>query len=268
MKSNDRCEISRLSNDILSHVISLTSPKDASRFQVISPAFKSASNSDAVWERFIPSDIISRFVDPLPVFYSKKELFFHLSDHDALIDDGTMTFRLDRKTGAKIYMVRAKNIAIAWADTQYWQRVPSHDSRFGEVATLLLVWWLRISHTFNIKELSPETMYASYLVFKLEDDSDGLDDPQQTFVTVGNYQARHNVCLQPEDDEMLPETIGNIRFPKERQNGWMEMELGKFYVDKGESGEVSTGLEEISKLYSKRGLIVEGIEIRPKEIDH
>ncbi|KAJ3678530.1 hypothetical protein LUZ60_002333 [Juncus effusus] len=263
MKSYDRCEISQLSNDILSHVISLTSAKDACRFQVVSPAFRTASNSDVVWERFIPSDIISRVADPLPVFASKKELYFHLCDHDTLIDNETMTFRIEKKTGAKIYMVRAKNLFIAWADTQHWQRVPSRDSRFGEVATLLSVFWLEIYLNFDIKDLSPETMYISYLVFKLEDDSDGLDDPQHTYVS----GHRHVVCLQPEDKEMLLEENEDIRFPKERQDGWMEMELGEFYVNKGEVGEVRMGLEEIDKLYSKSGLILEGIEIRPKKCD-
>ncbi|KAJ3678531.1 hypothetical protein LUZ60_002334 [Juncus effusus] len=270
MKSYDRCEISRLSADILSHVISLTSPKDACRFQVISPAFKTASNSDIVWERFIPSDVISRVVDPLPVFASKKDLYFHLSDHDTLIDNETMTFKIEKKTGAKSYMVRAKKLYIAWADSQYWQRVRSRDSRFGEVATLLSVLWLEIYLNFNVKDLSPETMYTSYLVFKLEDDSDGLDDPQQVYVdTFYGVESRHyqTVCLQPEDEEILLEENEDIRFPKGRQDGWMEMELGEFYVNKGQIGVVGMGLEEIVKLYSKSGLIVEGIEIRPKMCD-
>lgn len=42
----------------------------------------------------------------------------------------------------------------------------------------------------------------------------------------------------------------------------MEIELGEFYNDEGDDGEVEMRLREISDW--KSGLIVEGIEVRPK----
>ncbi|KAJ0092270.1 hypothetical protein Patl1_25938 [Pistacia atlantica] len=51
-----------LPEECISQIINLTAPRDASRLSVVSPAFKSAADSDGVWEKFLPSeykDIIS-----------------------------------------------------------------------------------------------------------------------------------------------------------------------------------------------------------------
>lgn len=78
----------------IANALSLTSPKDACRLSVVASTFRSAAESDAVWERFLPpdyGDIISRSIDgpdSLAVG-SKKELYLHLCDHPILIDGGT-----------------------------------------------------------------------------------------------------------------------------------------------------------------------------------
>uniref|UniRef100_A0A7N2L8A3 Uncharacterized protein n=1 Tax=Quercus lobata TaxID=97700 RepID=A0A7N2L8A3_QUELO len=45
--------------------------------------------------------------------------------------------------------------------------------------------------------------------------------------------------------------------PGERKDGWIEIKLGYFYNDEGD--------EEVKGEHLKGGLIVEGIELRPKE---
>lgn len=78
----------------LANALSLTSPKDACRLSLVASTFRSAAESDAVWERFLPpdyGDIISRSIDgpdSLAVG-SKKELYLHLCDHPILIDGGS-----------------------------------------------------------------------------------------------------------------------------------------------------------------------------------
>ncbi|GAY33745.1 hypothetical protein CUMW_276050 [Citrus unshiu] len=42
--------------ECISNIISLTTPRDACRLSVVSPVFKSAADSDSVWENFLPSD--------------------------------------------------------------------------------------------------------------------------------------------------------------------------------------------------------------------
>ncbi|KAH1083698.1 hypothetical protein J1N35_023459 [Gossypium stocksii] len=84
-----------LPEDCLSIILSFTSPEDALRASLVSSCFRSASNSDLVWERFLPSDyaeIVSNSVTPL-MFCSKKELFQCLSD-SVLIDGGNKVIKL------------------------------------------------------------------------------------------------------------------------------------------------------------------------------
>ena len=49
-----------------------------------------------------------------------------------------------------------------------------------------------------------------------------------------------------------------------RADGWMELEMGEFQNYEGEDGEVSISLMETSATI-KIGLVVQGIEIRPKK---
>nr|GEZ64953.1 F-box domain, phloem protein 2-like protein [Tanacetum cinerariifolium] len=49
--------------------------------------------------------------------------------------------------------------------------------------------------------------------------------------------------------------------PTTRNDGWMEIELGEFYHDDGDEGDVEMKFQEHRTW--KMGLIVEGIELRP-----
>lgn len=81
--------LNMLPEDCVSTIISLTSPADACNTFSVSSMFRSAAESDVVWERFLPSDymeIVAKSVFPLK-FSSKKELFFQLCN-TILIDGG------------------------------------------------------------------------------------------------------------------------------------------------------------------------------------
>ncbi|ESR41782.1 hypothetical protein CICLE_v100122622mg, partial [Citrus x clementina] len=70
----------------IANVISLTTPRDACRLSSVSTVFKSAAESDAVWERFLPPDYPTLLSDAASSsssssslhFSSKKELYFSL----------------------------------------------------------------------------------------------------------------------------------------------------------------------------------------------
>lgn len=51
-----------------------------------------------------------------------------------------------------------------------------------------------------------------------------------------------------------------------RSDGWMEIEMGSFYSGGGDEGEVEARFMEIQNNNRKSGLIVEGIEFRPKPL--
>lgn len=94
-ESEEAPSISVLPERCISDILSVTSPRDASRVAAISKNFYIAADSDAVWDRFLPSDyrkIIARAVSPL-VFDSKKQLYLLLSDSNILLDRGRLVRR-------------------------------------------------------------------------------------------------------------------------------------------------------------------------------
>lgn len=155
--------------------------------------------------------------------------------------------------------------------------------RFGEVAELIEICWLDIVGKIDCKVLSPKTRYGAYLVYKLTETSCGLGCPlgkvkQQASVIVGKHVSTSHVCLQTFHEmhtgkrfrkwrvphEMVEISNGGAVTPKERGDGWKEVEMGEFYTENGEDGEVEMRLREVDGQYWKSGLIVQGIEIRPK----
>ena len=162
------------------------------------------------------------------------------------------------------------------------------------------VCWLEITGKLQLSSLSPRTTYAAYLVFSIADDSYGLECnigilPPKATVTVvtGNTKPRststeHTVCLQhmqgeeetamhrrrqeyvrPRKDygwrlKPVREADMEIRCPRRRGDGWTEVELGEFAVAGDEEGVVEVSLKEVECRRWKKGLIVQGIEIRPK----
>lgn len=176
-------------------------------------------------------------------------------------------------------------------------------ARFPEVARLKVVWWLQIWGTIKTGMLSPHTSYTAYFVYKLEDDSYGFDtrhmevsagsvesknvriaflhlDPE--FIPVGMYTspftppspyqgyvwAGPGLPQRDPFDEALdwdhhpsnPELDKPV--PKLRDDGWFELELGDFFTE-SEDDYIELRMEDVKTGCTKRGLIVEGIEIRP-----
>ncbi|KAK1283749.1 F-box protein PP2-B11 [Acorus calamus] len=246
--------------------VSFTTPRDACRASLVSSIVRSASDSDSVWERFLPSDcmeVLSRAVEPVG-FSSKKELYFRLC-RSILIDGGTKSFALVRSSGKKCFMLSARAITIIWGDTPvYWTWITPPDARFSEAAELLNVCLLGIDGKMDVKILSGDTTYAAYLVFKLSDEVYGLNwPPQLSYVRFRDPPLSHNVCIHPQVTGMSDPPAGRV--PHWRGDGWMEVEMGEFYVENGAEGEVDMTLTEVNRGLWKKGLIVLGIEVRPKE---
>nr|XP_023923943.1 F-box protein PP2-B10-like isoform X2 [Quercus suber]XP_023923944.1 F-box protein PP2-B10-like isoform X3 [Quercus suber] len=275
-------DISVLPEGCISDIVALTTPMDACRACAVSSIFRAAAESNAVWERFLPSDyqaIIaqSSSSDSLN-FSSKKQLYLSLSDNPILIDDNKKSFFLDKLSGKKCYLLPARELTIAWGDDPHywrWVSLPEsrslHNSMFPEVAELHLVFWFDINGKMSVSMLSPKTNYAAYLVYKLTEEAYGFDDPPPT-ASIGTSGAgevyEQTVSLDlpivepgQEDQVVLPQQLHTSR-PKLRNDGWLEIELGQFF-NKGGEDELQFGLKEVKDLWGKSGLIVEGIEVRP-----
>ena len=163
--------------------------------------------------------------------------------------------------------------------------------RFGEVAELISVCWLEIRGKINANMLSPATLYTAYLVFRPTRGLYGLDyQPVEVGVgLVGSERGKRNVYLDSgrgwrQQYHFVSRRIGlfnrcrivgmpaseparenNGQYPNKRGDGWLEIELGEFFCKEGEDGELEMSVQEVKGGDWKGGLIVQGIEIRPKE---
>jgi hypothetical protein len=133
-------------------------------------------------------------------------------------------------------------------------------NRISEAAELRHVWWLEIRGEIDSKMLSRHTTYSAYIVFSLAQRRVGLyyTCKEASVSLGGSSRSMRHVCLDVGHD--LPE---DTLFPRVRGDGWMEVEVGEFCSGEGDDGEVSISLMETSVI--KSGLVVLGIEIRPKE---
>lgn len=252
-----------LPEECLSLIISFTSPLDACRAALLCHALRSAADSDAVWERFLPRDyeeIISRSSSPSLLSFPKKDLYVHLCFHPILIENGAMSFQLEKKTGKKCYMLGARTLSVTWGESplNYWTW-PSHPaSRFSEVAELKEVWWLDVRGKMERRILSSGTNYAAYLVFMLDRNRMGFN--RSVGLNVIGEGGVRNVFLDP------PEDVPQHQLANERGDGWMEIEMGEFFNERGDDGALNFCLREVDTSYYKQGLIIEGIEVRQKDI--
>ncbi|KAH6802510.1 hypothetical protein C2S51_033956 [Perilla frutescens var. frutescens] len=259
--------------ECLSLVISFTSPRDACCSAAASASFRAAADSDAVWETFLPPDyrdIVSRSVSPVE-FSSKKELFCRLSSTPLLIDGGKKTFSIDINTNKKCYMLSARELSIAWStNSLYWSWKSIIHSRFSEAVELIMVSWLEIHGKVKMGMLSPNTTYAAYLVLQLVDRAFGLDGhATEASIEIGNYKIEKSIYLK--SDKSTKWTSKDVKEGEERTirprgDGWLEVELGEFHSNHGmnEEDEVNMRFSETKGVHLKGGIVVEGIELRPK----
>ncbi|XP_019157051.1 PREDICTED: F-box protein PP2-B13-like isoform X2 [Ipomoea nil] len=284
-------ELDMLPEDCISSILSRTSPLDAFHLSLVSSTFRSAAGADSVWERFLPSDyaqIVAKSTVPLK-FSSKKDLFLQLCN-SILIDHGNKSFALEKSTGLKSYMLSARELSIRYghaSDHWAWKYIP--ESRFAEVAELKTICRLEIQGKIRTETLSPNTKYGAYMVMKMTDGAFGLDaipcemsvavgnDDDQLETTAGTAYLRKpaevaakqwlEYALYRNRKEKLKSRVnggGEERQLRERGDGWMEIEVGEFFAGEENEGEVTMRFTEVNGCHVKGGLVIEGIEIRPK----
>lgn len=147
------------------------------------------------------------------------------------------------------------------------------------------VCWLEIHGKIDTSMLSKDTRYVAYLVYKSSPDVYGFEhQPAEVSVGVNGVQSQTmTVYLDPEAWQrqryghgLAGRRLGIRRLgshsndgpplngPKQRLDGWLEIELGEFYNEKGREGELEMRVMEVKGGNWKGGLIIQGIEIRPK----
>ncbi|KAK8684944.1 hypothetical protein V6N13_040958 [Hibiscus sabdariffa] len=157
-----------------------------------------------------------------------------------------MRLQLDKESGVKCYMLGARSLSITWGDTSYkwtWTSLP--ESREGSRPE-----FYRPTQT---------TQHTLYLSLENRRTTGFRQRPVGLNVNVDGVGSREErrVSLDPRDKS---------RHVRERGDGWMEAEMGEFFNENGDDGTVEFSLKELDTSYHKRGLIIEGIELRPKHI--
>ncbi|XP_006493716.2 putative F-box protein PP2-B12 isoform X2 [Citrus sinensis] len=237
-----------------------------SRLAAVSHIFKSAADSDLVWEKFLPSDyklIISNSVSSssLSTSLPKKDLYFHLCHYPVFINNCTMSFALEKETGKKCYMVGARGLCIEWGSTaNFWKWTSLPKSRFPEVAELVYFWFFEVNARIETRILSNRTNYAAYLVFKFGKSTDGFGSTllaSGVYVEGINDEERQGLFLDPSRN--TPQLF------HDRRDGWMEIEMGEFFNKNGDDGTLLCSLLDFDRFGTRHGLVIEGIELRPKK---
>lgn len=147
------------------------------------------------------------------------------------------------------------------------------------MSELINVCWFEIRGQITTSLLSPKTNYVAYLVFKPMEANYGFEhnpvevtvglvgsDGQKRTVYLDTREQREIVLWNPRrflrpapaDDHQGP-------FPIRREDGWFESELGEFLYDDDNEGELFMTVMETRRGNWKRGLVFQGIEIRPKK---
>ncbi|KAJ0492867.1 putative phloem protein [Helianthus annuus] len=213
-----------------------------------------------------------------------KEVFLRLCDHPIIIEQGNKSFWLDKWTGKKCYMLAARQLSIALFDSPTcWRWTSMEKSRFTEVAELISVRPMEVIGNVNTSILSPNTTYVAQLVFMTTSKAYGFEyQPAEVCIgPFGDNSQTRMVYLDPHARTrrrlLRPRGVGSSRrgvlvvpAPSEdncsklREDGWFEVEIGEYFNKGGEEIEVEMSVVEIKGGNSKSGLIIQGIEIKPK----
>ncbi|KAK0582961.1 hypothetical protein LWI29_031591 [Acer saccharum] len=269
-----------LSEGCIAAVISFTTPCDACRLACVSTTFRSAADSDVVWDRFLPPEYSSCSSSSSSTTWSalsKKELYFRICHN--LIHKGKMSFWFDLLSGKKCYMISPRELNIVNGDDIYewgWYSIPDdvgiswwdqfnipNNCRFPEVVKRVNMIQFEIGGKITTSLLSPMTTYIAYLVFAENAICWVYDDPAEVSIGLAGSDNGQNRTVYIHREQQDGDDDGF--YPKMRADGWLETELGEFFNGDNEEA-ASDGLEINFKVSSALVEIVWRITTRPRYI--
>ncbi|KAL1222713.1 F-box protein PP2-B1 [Cardamine amara subsp. amara] len=292
-----------LPEDCISMVISHTSPRDACVVASVSKTIKSAAQSDLVWETFLPPEYSSQ---PANYSSKKEFYLSLANDSVLIDDGKKSFWLEKSSGKKCYMLSAMDLTITWGDSPAYWQWINVPESKFEKVAELRNVCWFEVRGKISCGMLSKGTHYSVYVVFKraynrshgfdyapveggvgfvgkeatktlvfLESSSTGsADDSRSGYSGISHvavtraFRMRRPWMRVPrgEEVEVDKENGRNVEEPKERGDGWSEVEIGKFYINNGDSDdEIEISIMETQMGHWKSGLIIQGIEIRPEK---
>ncbi|KAK4406090.1 F-box protein PP2-B5 [Sesamum angolense] len=198
-------------------------------------------------------------VTRLPMDYTDLKLDHHQwktmlppDKHEAVWRSASLSFFLDPGTGKNCFTLGVEKLVFL---PERWEMKSHPKSRFAEVAVPRYSWGLDVRGRINTRMLSPETLYEAYLVFELADKGTKMEYFARA--RVRNFFRGRELDI---DRPGRQEKMVSFQPSRGRDDGWMEIQLGCFYVDHGLKGEVEARLLDINY---RMDIVVEGIEFRP-----
>ncbi|GKA56179.1 kinase-like domain, phloem protein 2-like protein [Tanacetum coccineum] len=168
-------------------------------------------------QQVLKSDFKVDQVQQLPT--NLEEIFKVCRNYDEL-------FWLGEVDGKKLLVLSAKAALYKFSNVETFTLKPPAQSRFQEVIELLLQQVFHINCTIRSQMLSPDTEYVCNQLFKLSENCQGMHCPVKVRDALHqeNKEAEFLYFITPE-----PSNIHDItRVPKQREDGWMEIQLWKF----------------------------------------
>ncbi|XP_039131238.1 protein PHLOEM PROTEIN 2-LIKE A1-like [Dioscorea cayenensis subsp. rotundata] len=164
----------------------------------------------------------------------------------------TKKYWVDQETGCNCFMLFPRGLSIAWAeDRRYWQWFQVEDIRGTniEIANLLNVCWLEVHGKINTSLLTPKTKYEVVFVVKMEELSYG-------------WQTPVNLRLLFENGITHEQKVKLLELPRDQRK---ELKVGEIINSGEKAEEVEISLYEYNGGQWKRGLVIEGVIIRPNK---
>ncbi|CAN0892412.1 Putative F-box protein PP2-B8 [Linum grandiflorum] len=161
-----------LPEECVQMVMSYAGPRQTCKLAVLSKSLWSASLCQLLWQNFLPAgyeSAISRSTS-LNLLSSSdtRWLVGRLCQRPLLIDQGKKSWMMEKQTGKVTIMVGCDDLRMS--GNCPWNSKRDDDCWFGrQVKTLKLGSSFAIRAKIHTGMLSPSTLYAAYLVFKLEE---------------------------------------------------------------------------------------------------
>ncbi|KAG8369685.1 hypothetical protein BUALT_Bualt14G0039500 [Buddleja alternifolia] len=257
---DDQTVTSYLPCEIIQEILSRLPIKSVLRFQIVSkswnalilePKFsrvhlnQSKNNSDDsqrrlfLWQSYVSGQrrVLPMDYSDLSIDHSDWKALLPPDEHEVAWKSASMGFSIEQRTGKNCFMVGATSLGMSFGDE--FERK-----------------WKMKSH--------PESRYFtnSYLVFRFTENIKSENSFIRHFCGQSYYDHSSE---QAPIVQFRPGKGRNGQIAVSRSDGWMEVEMGEFFVTKRDNRDIEAVLLLQTVGYSMRGLIVEGIEFRPSE---
>ncbi|XP_062165893.1 F-box protein VBF-like isoform X3 [Alnus glutinosa] len=213
-----------LPEECIATIISFTSPRDACRASLVSPIFRSAAGSDLVWERLLPQDYQQIISESVSPGPSSSASLNILSKKDLYFHLCDTPILIGNGN---------RSFAIDKLSGKKCYMLGARELSIINIGRRITSFWEWIS--------SAEMPVLA----------------QSRFSEVARLGLGHWLRIRD-----TPEGYDG-RLPSMREDMWMEIEIGEFFTDQVDSV-VEMCLMDTACDPCKSGLVVHGIELRPK----